>query len=187
MLWSALPILFQNMSIIFLHFAGSGKIELSKQKSPKFERLIVPKFRDIAKHWSKPNIEKLYSLGIFDETSNFFTPDAAMKKDLFTIGVAKAVDLRVLEEKTIKKKSTKKPLFEDLDVKDPNYGYIESALSKGIVSPNNKEKFGANDSITRAEAVTIIVRSLGLEGRAPTPGYKTKFIDDNKIPKEAER
>ena len=26
---------------------------------------------------------------------------------------------------------------------------------------------------------------LGLEGRAPTPGYKTKFIDDNKIPKEA--
>ena len=167
------------------YHAGSGTIELSKQKSPTIERLIVPKFRDIAKHWSKPNIEKLYSLGILDESSNFFTPDAAMKKDLFTIGVAKAVDLRVLEEKTSKKKTTKKPLFEDLDVKDPNYGYIESALSKGIVSPNNKEEFGANDSITRAEAVTIIVRSLGLEGRAPTPGYKTKFIDDNKIPKEA--
>ena len=108
-----------------------------------------------------------------------------MKKDLFTVGVAKAVDLRVLEEKPTKKKSTKKALFEDLDVKDPNYVYIESALNKGIVSPVNKEKFGAKDSITRAQAVTIIVRSLGLEGRAPTPGYKTKFIDDNKIPKEA--
>lgn len=167
------------------YYSGKGAIKLSKQQSPTIERLIVPKFRDISKHWSKPNIEKLYSLGILDESSNFFSPDATMKKDLFTIGVAKAVDLRVLEEKTTKKKTTKKPLFKDLDVKDTNYGYIESALNKGIVSPKNTDSFGANDSITRAEAVTIIVRSLGLEGRAPTPGYKTKFIDDNKIPKQA--
>ncbi len=171
--------------IPYSHYARSGTINLIKKKSPTIERLIVPKFRDIAKHWSKPNIEKLYSLGILDESSNFFSPDAAMKKDLFTIGVAKAVDLRVMEEKTSKNKTLKKPLFEDLDVKNPNYIYIESALNKGIVSPKNKEKFGAKDSITRAEAVTIIVRSLGLEGRAPTPGYKTKFIDDNKIPKAA--
>ncbi|TQR18292.1 S-layer homology domain-containing protein [Psychrobacillus soli] len=167
------------------YYAGTGTIYLNKEKTPKIERLIVPKFRDIANHWSKPNIEKLYSLGILDESSNFFSPNAAMKKDLFTVGVAKAVDLRVLEEKPTNKKSTKKALFEDLDIKDPNYVYIESALNKGIVSPVNKEKFGANDSITRAQAVTIIVRSLGLEGRAPTPGYTTKFIDDNKIPKEA--
>ncbi|MFJ8064249.1 S-layer homology domain-containing protein [Psychrobacillus sp. NPDC096426] len=167
------------------YYAGTGTIYLNKEKTPKVERLIVPKFRDIAKHWSKPNIEKLYSLGIFDESSNFFSPDAAMKKDLFTVGVAKAVDLRVLEEKPTKKNSTKKALFEDLDINDPNYVYIESALNKGIVSPVNKEKFGAKDSITRAQAATIIVRSLGLEGRAPTPGYTTKFIDDNKIPKEA--
>lgn len=171
--------------IPYSHSDRSGTINLSKKRSPSIERLIVPKFRDIAKHWSKPNIEKLYSLGILDESSNFFSPDAAMKKDLFTIGVAKAVDLRVMEEKKSTKKTSKKPLFEDLDVKDPNYIYIESALNKRIVSPNNKEEFGAKDSITRAEAVTIIVRSLGLEGRAPTPGYKTKFIDDHKIPKEA--
>lgn len=162
-----------------------GSIYLNKVKTPKIERLIVPKFRDTANHWSKPNIEKLYSLGILDESSNFFSPDAAMKKVLFTVGVAKAVDLRVLEEKPTKKNTSKKPLFEDLDVKDPNYGYIESALNKEIVRPVNRLKFGANDSITRAQAVTIIVRSLGLEGRAPSPGYKTKFIDDNKIPKEA--
>ncbi|MDI2587483.1 S-layer homology domain-containing protein [Psychrobacillus sp. NEAU-3TGS] len=167
------------------YYAGTGTIYLNKEKTPKVERLIVPKFRDIAKHWSKPNIEKLYSLGILDESSNFFSPDAAMKKDLFTVGVAKAVDIRVLEEKPTKKNSTKKALFEDLDVKNPNYAYIESALNKGIVSPVNKDKFGAKDSITRAQAVTIIVRSLGLEGRAPTPGYTTKFADDNKIPKEA--
>lgn len=165
--------------------AGSGNFYLNKEKTPKIERLIVPKFRDIASHWSKPNIEKLYSLGIFDESSNFFSPDAAMKKDQFTVSVAKAVDLRVLDEKPTKKTTVKKALFEDLDPKDPNYAYIESALNKGIVSPVNDKKFGANNSITRAEAVTIIVRSLGLEGRAPSPGYKTKFIDDNKIPKEA--
>ncbi|ALC86406.1 hypothetical protein AM499_11625 [Bacillus sp. FJAT-22090] len=163
----------------------TGTIYLNKEKTPKVERLIVPKFRDIAKHWSKPNIEKLYSLGIFDESSNFFSPDAAMKKDQFTVSVAKAVDLRVLEEKPTKKNTVKKALFEDLDPKDPNYVYIESALNNGIVSTVNAKKFGAKNSITRAEAVTIIVRSLGLEGRAPSPGYKTNFIDDHKIPKEA--
>lgn len=163
----------------------TGTIYLNKEKTPKVERLIVPKFRDIAKHWSKPNIEKLYSLGIFDESSNFFSPDTAMKKDQFTVSVAKAVDLRVLEDKPIKKNTVKKALFEDLDPKDPNYVYIESALNNGIVSPVNAKKFGAKNSITRAEAVTIIVRSLGLEGRAPSPGYKTNFIDDHKIPKEA--
>ena len=163
----------------------TGTVSLNNENTPTVERLIVPKFRDIEKHWSKPNIEKLYSLGIFDESSNFFSPDAAMKKDLFTVAVAKAVDLRVLEEKPKNKKNVKKALFTDLDVKDPNYVYIESALNKEIVSPVNADIFGANKSITRAEAVTIIVRSLGLEGRAPTPGYTTKFIDDNKIPKAA--
>ncbi|QFF98131.1 S-layer homology domain-containing protein [Psychrobacillus glaciei] len=176
-----------NIPFRNLHDSGPtiGNFYLNKEKTPKIERLIVPKFRDIANHWSRPNIEKLYSIGIFDESSNFFSPDAAMKKDQFTISVAKAVDLRVLEEKPAKKNTVKKALFEDLDPKDPNYGYIESALNKGIVSPVNAKKFGAKDSITRAQAAIIIVRSLGLEGRAPSPGYKTHFIDDNKIPKEA--
>ena len=110
-----------------------------------------------------------------------------MKKDQFTISVARAVDLRVLEEKPTKKNTVKKSLFEDLDPKDPNYVYIESALDKGIVSPVNAKKFGAKDSITRAQAATIIVRSLGLEGRAPSPGYKTKFIDDNTNSKRSKR
>ncbi|TQR21313.1 S-layer homology domain-containing protein [Psychrobacillus vulpis] len=165
--------------------AGTGTMYLKKEKVPTLERLIVPKFRDIANHWSKPNIEKLYSLGIFDESSNFFSPDAAMKKGQFTASVAKAVDLRVLEAKPTSRQTVKKGLFEDLDPQDPNYVFIESAINKGIVSPKNDKLFGANDSLTRAEAVTIIVRSLGLEGRAPSPGYKTKFSDDNKIPKGA--
>lgn len=171
--------------IPFNPYNTTGTVYINKDKTPTIERLIVPKFRDIEKHWSKPNIEKLYSLGILDESSNFFSPDAAMKKDLFTVAVAKAVDLRVLEEKPKNKKNVRKALFSDLDIKDPNYVYMESALNKEIVSPVNKDLFGANNSITRAEAVTIIVRSLGLEGRAPTPGYTTKFADDNKIPKSA--
>ena len=174
-----------DYQIPFNLYNPTGTEYLYKDKTPTVERLIVPKFRDIEKHWSKPNIEKLYSLGIFDESSNFFSPDAAMKKDLFTVAVAKAVDLRVLEEKPKNNKNVKKAIFTDLDVKDPNYVYIESALNKEIVNPMNADIFGANKSITRAEAVTIIVRSLGLEGRAPTPGYTTKFIDDNKIPKAA--
>lgn len=166
------------------YHAGTGTLYLNKEKTPTIERLIVPKFRDIANHWSKPNIEKLYSLGIFDESSSFFSPDAPMTKYQFTAGVAKAVDLRVLEQKTTAR-APAKAAYSDLDPKDPDYLFIDSALKKGIVSPVSTELFGAKQSITRAEAATIIVRSLGLEGRAPSPGYKTSFIDDNKIPKGA--
>ena len=62
------------------------------------ERLIVPKFRDLSSHWAKADIEKLYSLGILDEQSNFFSPNTPMQRYDFAIAIGKAVDLRVLQE-----------------------------------------------------------------------------------------
>ncbi|MEK4484749.1 S-layer homology domain-containing protein [Psychrobacillus sp. FSL H8-0484] len=159
----------------------NGTINLNQEKVPTIERLIVPKFRDLSNHWAKDDIEKLYSLGIFDESSSFFSPNTPMKRYQFTIGVLRAVDLRVLEQPKNKKPPTK-AIFSDLDPKDPDYIYIESAVEKGIINGVNPSKFAPNQPITRAQAVAILVRALGLEGRAPSPGFKTNFADDNKIP-----
>lgn len=80
-----------------------GKVDLNTEFTPTIERLIIPKFRDLSNHYAKAAIEKLYSLGIYSDTSNFFSPNTPMKRIDFTIAIGKAVDLRVMEEKNTKK------------------------------------------------------------------------------------
>lgn len=160
---------------------GTGTIHLNQERTPKIERLIVPKFRDLNKHWAKDHIEKLYSLGVFDESTQFFSPNTPMKRYQYTVGILKAVDIRVLEEPKSKKKTPKKPIFSDLNVKDPDYLYIESAVEKGITTGVTPDKFNPDAPLTRVQAVAILVRALGMEGRAPSPGFRTHYKDDHKI------
>ncbi|WP_438315761.1 S-layer homology domain-containing protein [Sporosarcina sp. FA9] len=162
--------------------SGKGTIPLSAKMVSKIERLIVPKFRDLSGNWAKDHIEKLYSLGVFDESTQFFSPNTPMKRYQYTIGVLKAVDIRVLEEAKSKKKAPKIAIFKDLDPKEPDYLYIESAVEKGIITGVTPDQFNPDGPITRAQAVAILVRSLGMEGRAPNPGYQTNYVDNNKIP-----
>ncbi|GKV64952.1 MULTISPECIES: S-layer homology domain-containing protein [unclassified Sporosarcina] len=160
--------------------AGKGKVELQKKNTPKIERLIVPKFRDLDRHQAKDAIQKLYSLGIFDEKSQFFSPNTPMKRYQYTVGILKAVDLRVLEEPK-KSKVPRVPIFKDLSTKDPDYMYIESAVEQGIITGVTPDLFQPDSPVTRVQAVAILVRALGMEGRAPSPGFKTHYVDDHKI------
>ena len=80
------------------------------------------------------------------------------------------------------KRTPAKAIFADLNPKDPDYLYIESAVENGIISGVNPTTFAPNQPIKRAQAVAILVRALGLEGRAPSPGFKTSYVDDKKIP-----
>lgn len=82
----------------------SGTVSLNLKMMPRVERLIVPKFRDLSSHQAKDAIEKLYSLGILDDQSNFFSPNTPMQRYDFTVAIGKAIDLRVLEESTSGKK-----------------------------------------------------------------------------------
>ncbi|WP_318617984.1 S-layer homology domain-containing protein [Sporosarcina sp. YIM B06819] len=161
--------------------AGKGKIDLSQENVPKIERLIVPKFRDLSTHWAKDNIERLYSLGVFDENSQFFSPNTPMQRYQFTVGVLKAVDIRVLEQPK-KSRVPKQAIFNDLNPKDPDYPYIESAVQKGIINGVTPDRFNPDGPITRAQGVAILIRALGMEGRAPSPGYRTNYVDNHKIP-----
>lgn len=159
-------------------------VYIGQEMVPLIERLIVPKFRDLNGHWSKENIEQLYALGVFDDSSSFFSPGTQMNRYPFIVGVMKAADIRVLEE-TKKKKTPAKAIFSDLDPRDKDYAYIESAMAKGISKGYSETEFKPNGALTRAEAVAILVRALGLEQRAPDPGYKTGYVDDSSIPKWA--
>lgn len=163
----------------------SGTLNLHAVNTPTIERLIVPKFRDLSNHWAKDHIEKLYSLGIFDEEANFFSPNTPMTRLDFTAAIGKAVDLRVLDDRNSKNKK-KERIFPDLDPNIKNYEYIVSAVEKGIINGSLNKRtgqryFNPNDSILREQAAAIFVRALGLETKAPDPGFKTQFNDDANI------
>lgn len=163
----------------------TGTLDLNAVKTPTIERLIVPKFRDLSNHWAKDHIEKLYSLGIFDEEANFFSPNTPMTRLDFTTAIGKAVDLRVLDERNTRNQRREK-IFPDLDTNIKDYQYIVSAVEKGIINGSQNPKTGVryfhpNNSILREQAAAIFVRALGLETKAPDPGFKTQFNDDANI------
>ncbi|MCG1011367.1 S-layer homology domain-containing protein [Tepidanaerobacter sp. GT38] len=165
-------------------------IKLAESMVPKVERLPVPKFRDVMGHWAEEYIAKLYSLDVFDESQNFFAPEAPMTREEFIKGVIRACDIRTSMVDESKNKSTKRRRneppeespFKDVSVNDENYQYIKQGLEKNIITGVSKDLFMPKASLTRAEAVTILMRALGFVSKAPNPGYYTWFSDDDKIP-----
>jgi hypothetical protein len=164
-------------------------IKLSADMVPKVERLPVPKFRDVMGHWAEEFITKLYSLDVFDESHNFFTPEVAMTRAEFTKGVIRACDIRTSMDDDSQKRTTRRrneppeeSPFKDVSVEDEDYQYIKQGLEKNIITGVSKDLFRPNNSLTKAEAVTILMRALGFISRAPNPGYYTSFSDDDKIP-----
>ncbi|QDP99595.1 S-layer homology domain-containing protein [Lysinibacillus fusiformis] len=164
-----------------LSSGAKGTVDLDTEFMPTIERLIIPKFRDLTNHYAKDAIDKLYSLGIYTDASNFFSPNTPMKRIDFTVAIGKAVDLRVMEEKKTKKTTTTS-VFKDVKRTVKDYPYIESAVNKGIIKGVTSEYFKPDNALTRAQAAAIFVRALGLENKAPDPGYITKFVDDAQIP-----
>lgn len=53
-----------------------------------------------------------------------------------------------------------------------DYGYLASAVNKGVVTGITPSKFDPNGYLTRQQAAAILVRALGLEGKLLTLALK---------------
>jgi len=164
---------------------SSGRIKGSDSFSlktlPKETRLISPTVYDIGGHWAEQSIMKLYGLGAFE--GQYFGPRLPIKRYEFAKAVAiasKIVDESLLQSKT--KTTQEEPYFIDVPVTDPNYPYIKEMAKKGLIKGVAPNQFGPDAKLTRAQAITMLVRALGLEGIAPGMGYRTGFSDDDRIP-----
>lgn len=166
-----------------------GSESLSKAMSPKLERLVVPKFRDVNGHWAEEYIEKLYSLNVFDNTStSFFIPEGPITREEYIKGVLRASNIEV-EIPTNNRRTNRRGRgeeevspFADISVDDKSYPYIKAAHDLGIIKGRRVDLFRPKSALTMAEGVTMLIRALGFENRAPNPGYYTNFIDHRDIP-----
>ncbi|HHY14264.1 MAG TPA: S-layer homology domain-containing protein [Thermoanaerobacterales bacterium] len=146
---------------------------------PINQRLPIPDIKDINGHWAQEDIERLLSLKIFNPDGSSFGPSVNMSRGEFAYAIAKTCEM-LEEDKT--PNNLEEPLFKDVPKGHKYFDYIQQVGKKGVISGTELGYFSPNRPLTRGQALTIIIRALGLEGLAPNPPFNTRFADDDKIP-----
>lgn len=180
--------------------------------TPVYRRLPVPELRDLEGHWSYQEVLRLASLGVLSG-SRYFGADLPMTRGQFALALARLLELEpqgqgqaaagrvglplagtattglrlgqaaVPGRGTVSAGGETSP-FADVQADSPYYLAVKTLRDRDIVAAGLY--FRPLDAVTRAEAVTMVVRALGLEALAP-PGreFSTPFRDDAAIPPEA--
>lgn len=167
----------------------TDSLKLMSSKSQ--ESLISPNLKQIKGHPSEESISLMFGLKAFTD-STVFDPQEYMGRAEFIdsfIKVAKAVPLdpaiKPKKTATSKKNVVVTSLFTDVSTNYTLFNSINEAGTRGIVAGSGKSNFRPEALITVAEAVTMMVNSLGLSGLAPNPAPVTSFKDNDIIPEFA--
>lgn len=177
-----------------------SKDTLKFETLPQITRLAVYSLPELKGHWAERDVNLMYSLGVFLDYPGSFRVNDFVTREEF----ARAIILvsRVLNEeetkeaeaslistnssaevkKAAKKKGTEKQIFNDVPLDYPYYTYIKEVYTRKIMKGINMVNFVPQGTISRAEVITILVRALGLENKAPSPTAITPFRDNQTIP-----
>ena len=109
-------------------------------------------FSDALGHWSENSVASLETLGILEIFNGKFSPDKPITRAEFV-----ALATSVFETKKIKDVS-----FSDVDSSCELFDYIMIAGESGLVGGYTDGTFRPDNTLTRAEAVSIINRALGI-------------------------
>jgi hypothetical protein len=166
-----------------------GSLEI--ESFPVNTRLPVPDLIHIRGHWAENDIKALYSLEVLKEDAKTFNPQEIMKRAEFADAIvlaAKEVPKDSLTataktSRTVNKKAEEiiSP-FLDVSTESKYFENINNAYKRGMISGRGEARFAPDDYLSTADAVTIIIRALGLEGLAPDGGIATTFRDNDDIP-----
>lgn len=168
---------------------NQGEGDLNTYRFEDSKRLISPKFSDVKDHWAANSIFKLSSLEAFLPTQ-FFYPDNYITREQFAKALINTISYLAPEtQEQMKKEIVKlkrpnaKPLiFSDIRRDSPYYIYIEKANQLGLMYGEGGGQFLPTRPLTRAEAIAVIARSLGIDEIAPSLPYDSYYSDDKSIP-----
>lgn len=167
---------------------------------PQVTRLVVPSLHHLRGHWAENDAKLLYSLEVFtDDPEDFRTSDYMSRAEFAKMMILAGKllnDEEIAEAEAAIANSVSKsgsagasqskdaeiPVFNDVPLDYPYYLYVKEVYNRGIMSGINSKYFWPQSTITRAQAVTLFIRALGYEGRAPAPTAVTTFNDNDQIP-----
>ncbi len=163
-------------SAYLLEDKGYGSLETPNT----FEQLIPIEINNLKGHWAYSDIQKLYSLRVLDGNPEFFEPNHAITRSDFVEMLVNTIKLEVEDTKSAK--NTISFLFPDVTSERDDYNVIMTAYKNGIIyGQEHTAQFYPDEIITREEAVSIIMRSLGLNNIGYDNTVITPFTDDNKM------
>lgn len=190
----------ENILKYTAYLSEFDKKKLPTQKIVKFEdslklesfptqtSLISPSVNQIKGHPSEESISLLFGLEAFKDATDF-DPQEYMSRAEFIdtfVKVAKEVPLDPVFKAKKTTKSTKavkvESLFSDVSTNHKFFNGITEGGTRGITYGKGKSAFRPEALITVAEAVTMMINSLGLSGLAPNPSAVTSFKDNDTIP-----
>lgn len=161
---------------------GEGSFKLTTM--PKLTSLPIPQYQDVAGHWAVDDINRLFSLGVFESESRYFNPRVEMNRAEFAKALVKACGLEPdtnVQKPRSRKEVQEDIIFADVDANHPYYPYIKLATQLGLMNGTSFNTFNPDGNLTKAQAVTIIIRALGLED-IPTSNIGKVFADEAQIP-----
>jgi len=169
------------------------KGSLALESFPVQERLPVPSLNQLKGHWAENDIKRLYSLGVFQGGEETFNPEQAITRAEFTeaiVRAAKAVpaDPDLQERSTSRSAARRKEEeavvspFKDIPTNHAIFESVKDAYERGLINGIGNGLFAPDNTLTMAEALTILIRALGLENMGPGQNAVTVFRDNDDIP-----
>lgn len=166
---------------------------LKLESFPASTRMVSPNLNQIRGNASEQNIALMFGLEAFKDAKTF-DPQEYISRSEFVdafLKVAPEVPLdpafkakRTPTPRTTKNTEVTSP-FSDVPASHAYFASINDAAKRTIISGNGKSNFRPDELITVADAVAMMVNTLGLNGLAPNPVPVTSFKDNDKIPSYA--
>lgn len=174
------------------------KDSLQIETFPSSKRLLIPDLNHLRGHWAYKDIMALYSLEVFIDEASKFNPQEVMTRAEFADAIIRAArevpkDPALADPRANRRVNNVNnnaneetvPRFFDVSQSHKYYESINSAFDREIISGRGDGRFYPEDYLTTADAITIIISTLGLESLAPSDGIITTFKDNSDIPKYA--
>lgn len=113
-------------------------------------------FVDLQKHWAKAAVEPLAQRMIVSGTNEqLYSPDQAMTRAEFVVMLTKALGIKGHEGSTIFKDVKRNSWYESA---------VGAAYDMKLITGSGSGKFNPGASITREEAMTILVKAMRISG-----------------------
>lgn len=118
---------------------------------------VTVAFTDISGSFAEPSIKDEAALGVFDQTSGTFNPNASISRADFVRWLVKADNAYFASDAQhqIRLAEGTTNTFVDVPSSDANYKYIQALANAGYVIGKNKTHFAPAQPITREETIAI--------------------------------
>jgi hypothetical protein len=171
-----------NMPIEFFGTPESGSMNIQTYNT--FEQLPSFNVNMYAGHPAAGDIHKLFSMNVLSGLVSQYNPGHMIRRGEFVTMLVKAVKIPIEPPATVRRTVRNAPVvftFPDVLPERADYPFIMAAYKAGIAGGRQMGMFHPDHSLTREEAICMIMRTLGLSNLGFGFELIAPFVDDESI------